>query len=132
MPQEKTYPYPSGDGEVKWVSTGWLADHLKDKNLQIIDSQPNIHDYLRGHIPGALYVEENHFRIAKERPGIFMPPEMAELLFRRLGIRRRSPGGGLLEFRPPLGLHHLHRRRPGADDACLHPGAVRPQEGPHP
>ncbi|MDD1664492.1 MAG: sulfurtransferase [Methanomicrobiales archaeon] len=91
MVQEKTYPYPPGDGEVKWVSTGWLADHLKDENLQIIDSQPNIHDYLRGHIPGALYVEENHFRIAKERPGIWLPPEMAELLLRRLGIRPDLP-----------------------------------------
>ena len=91
MPQEKTYPYPSGDGEVKWVSTEWLADHLKDPGLQIIDAQPNIHDYLRGHIPGAFYVEENHFRIAQERPGIFLPPEMAELLFRRLGIRPDLP-----------------------------------------
>ena len=91
MSQEKTYPYPPGDGEVKWVSTAWLADHLKDPGLQIIDSQPNIHDYLRGHIPGAFYVEENHFRIARERPGIWLAPEMAELLLRRLGIQADQP-----------------------------------------
>ncbi|MDD1662082.1 MAG: sulfurtransferase [Methanomicrobiales archaeon] len=91
MAQAKSYPYPPGDGEVKWISTGWLADHLKDEDLQIIDSQPNIHDYLRGHIPGALYVEENHFRFSRERPGIFLPPEVAELLLRRLGIRSDHP-----------------------------------------
>ncbi|HVN66550.1 MAG TPA: sulfurtransferase, partial [Methanomicrobiales archaeon] len=83
--------YPSGDGEVKWVSTAWLAEHLEDPGLQIIDAQPNIHDYLRGHIPGALYVEENHFRVSRERPGVFIPPEMAELLFRRLGLRADHP-----------------------------------------
>jgi thiosulfate/3-mercaptopyruvate sulfurtransferase len=91
MPQDKTYPYPSGDGEVKWVSTEWLSGHLKDPGLQIIDSQPNIHDYIRGHIPGALFVEENHWRISGERPGIFLPPEVAELLLRRLGIRSDLP-----------------------------------------
>jgi len=91
MPQEKTYPYPPGDGEVKWVSTGWLADHLKDPEIQIIDAQPNIHDYIRGHIPGALFVEETHFRLSRERPGVFIPPGMAELLLRKLGIRPDLP-----------------------------------------
>jgi thiosulfate/3-mercaptopyruvate sulfurtransferase len=91
MAQDKTYPYPSGDGEVKWVSTEWLSLHLKDPGLQIIDSQPNIHDYIRGHIPGALFVEENHWRISRERPGVFLPPEMAEFLLRRLGIRPDFP-----------------------------------------
>ena len=91
MAEENTYPYPPGDGEVKWVSTAWLADHLKDPGLQIVDSQPNIHDYIRGHIPGALFIEENHWRISRDRPGIFLPPEMAELLLRRLGIRPDDP-----------------------------------------
>ncbi|HVP24392.1 MAG TPA: sulfurtransferase [Methanomicrobiales archaeon] len=91
MAAEQTYPYPPGDGEVRWVSTEWLAAHLKDPGLQIIDSQPNIHDYVRGHIPGALFVEENHWRISRDRPGVFLPPEMAELLLRRLGIRPGDP-----------------------------------------
>jgi len=91
MAEERTYPYPPGDGEVRWVSTEWLAGHLEDPDLRIIDAQPNIHDYIRGHIPGALFIEENHFRLSRERPGIFIPPEMAELLFRRLGIRAEHP-----------------------------------------
>ena len=91
MAQETSYPYPPGEGEVRWVSTEWLAGHLTDPGLQIIDSQPNIHDYIRGHIPGALFVEENHWRSSRDRPGVFLPPEVAELLLRRLGIRAEDP-----------------------------------------
>ena len=91
MTERKEHPYPPGDGEVTWVSTGWLAGHLEDPDLQIIDCQPNIHDYIRGHIPGALYVEENHWRLSRDRPGVFLPPEVAELLIRRLGIRADQP-----------------------------------------
>jgi thiosulfate/3-mercaptopyruvate sulfurtransferase len=91
MAKELEYPYPPGDGEVRWVSTGWLAGHLEDPGLQIIDCQPNIHDYIRGHIPGALFLEENHFRLSRDRPGIFIPPEVAELILRRLGLRADHP-----------------------------------------
>ena len=42
---EKTYPYPPGEGVVKWVSTEWLDEHLEDKNLMMLDVQPNVHDY---------------------------------------------------------------------------------------
>ncbi|HTY52994.1 MAG TPA: sulfurtransferase [Methanomicrobiales archaeon] len=91
MPGEQPYPYPPGEGEVKWVSTAWLSDHLKDPGLQIVDCQPNIHDYIRGHIPGALFIEENHWRLSRDRPGVFLPPEMAEILLRRLGIRPGEP-----------------------------------------
>ena len=91
MVEERTYPYPPGDGEVKWVSTEWLAGHLKDPGLQVIDSQPNIHDYIRGHIPGSLFVEENHWRFSRDRPGVFLPPAIAEELLRGLGIRAGDP-----------------------------------------
>jgi thiosulfate/3-mercaptopyruvate sulfurtransferase len=36
---------PQGKGVVKWVSTEWLQDHLKDANLRILDTQPNVHEY---------------------------------------------------------------------------------------
>ena len=41
---EKIYPYAKGDGTVQWVSTDWLSGHLNDKNLMILDCQPNIHE----------------------------------------------------------------------------------------
>ena len=60
---EKTYPYGKGDGTVAWVSTEWLENHLHDKGLGIIDCQPNVHEYIQDHIPGALFAHENLFRI---------------------------------------------------------------------
>jgi thiosulfate/3-mercaptopyruvate sulfurtransferase len=59
----KTYPYGKGNGTVRWVSTEWLAGHLEDRDLMILDCQPNIHEYIQDHIPGALYAHENLFRI---------------------------------------------------------------------
>lgn len=46
--------YPCGQGTVRWVSTEWLEERLKDKALMILDCQPNIHDYIQEHIPGAV------------------------------------------------------------------------------
>ena len=41
----KTYPYPPGEGKIKWVSTAWLEEHLEGENLMILDVQPTVHDY---------------------------------------------------------------------------------------
>jgi thiosulfate/3-mercaptopyruvate sulfurtransferase len=82
------YPYPSGKGEVRWVSTDWLEDHLEDDML-ILDIQPDIHDYLREHIPGAIYLNEKFIRAWEvTRPVVFMPPEAVEHYFRRVGVRK--------------------------------------------
>jgi len=88
---EKTYPYPPGDGKVQWVSTSWLEDHLNDKNLQILDLQPNVHDYIFGHIPGAIYVNENLFRIHQKIPNFWMQPEKVQTILQGIGIRKDLP-----------------------------------------
>jgi thiosulfate/3-mercaptopyruvate sulfurtransferase len=59
-----TVPY--GKGTVKWISTDWLLEHLQDPNLMILDTQPNVHDYILEHIPGALYLNEGLFRVMHE------------------------------------------------------------------
>ncbi len=49
----KSYPY--GTGAVKWISTGWLEDHLperlesqvEERELMILDCQTNVHDYIK-------------------------------------------------------------------------------------
>jgi 3-mercaptopyruvate sulfurtransferase SseA len=51
---KKDYPY--GSGTVKWVSTDWLSENLKKQEMAILDVQPNIHDYIEEHIPGAVSV----------------------------------------------------------------------------
>jgi len=86
------YPYGKGDGTVQWVSTEWLGDHLQDENLMILDCQPNIHEYVQGHIPGAVYWHEGLFRIHEGNiPTRWIPPEAAQILFRTLGLDPATP-----------------------------------------
>ncbi len=85
------YPYPPGGGTVSWVSTAWLEEHLEDPNLQILDIQPNVHDYISAHIPGAMYVNENLFRIHQKIPNFWMPPEQVQSILRGIGIRKDLP-----------------------------------------
>lgn len=86
-----TYPYPQGDGVVKWVSTTWLEEHLNDKNLMILDIQPNVHDYIQGHIPKATYINEGLFRIHRRIPSFWLPPDVIQGILRNIGIRREMP-----------------------------------------
>jgi thiosulfate/3-mercaptopyruvate sulfurtransferase len=88
---EKKYPYPPGGGRVSWVSTAWLEDHLEDRNLQILDIQPNVHDYIQAHIPGAVYVNENLFRIHQKIPNFWMEPVQAQAILRGIGVRTEVP-----------------------------------------
>ena len=84
--------YPFGKGPVKWVSTEWLEGGLNDENLMILDVQPNIHDYLKEHVPGAVYLNEEVLRCPlKGVPSQFDPPEAVQPIFRRTGLKRDLP-----------------------------------------
>lgn len=86
----KTYPYPSGEGEVKWISTDWLEERLGD--VIIVDTQPNVHDYILEHIPGAVYFNEGLLRVPlKGRPAVYGPVEAVQAHFRRVGLLPQSP-----------------------------------------
>ena len=86
----RSYPYPP-DTRVKWVSTEWLDSHLDD-NMTIVDCQPNIHDYVQEHIPGAVYLNEEFLRTSKNgMPNIFSGKEVAETTFRRVGVSMKRP-----------------------------------------
>ena len=75
--------YPCGFGQVNWVSTDWLEKHLEDEGLMILDAQPDIHDYIQTHIPGAIYMSEKTLRVPLHgTPGKWIPPEAAQELFR--------------------------------------------------
>ena len=41
----------------KLVSTAWVADHLNDPNVRIVESNEDIMLYVRGHIPGAVQID---------------------------------------------------------------------------
>lgn len=66
------------------VDTGWLAAHLDDPTIRIVDLRPRT--YNDGHIPGAVWLDNNAIRLAN-RPPTFLPtPAEFEELMARMGI----------------------------------------------
>lgn len=83
--------YPLGGGVLKWTEGGWLEENLGGE-FSIVDVQPNIHDYILEHIPGAVYFNPALLRIPyKGRPGAYIPERAVELLFRRAGLSNDFP-----------------------------------------
>jgi thiosulfate/3-mercaptopyruvate sulfurtransferase len=53
----------------------------------ILDVQPNVHDYVMGHLPGAIYLNEGLLRSAwKGLPAMYVPPESLQPVFSRVGL----------------------------------------------
>ncbi|MFW6324940.1 MAG: sulfurtransferase [Desulfovibrionales bacterium] len=83
---------PFGFGRIKWVTTKWLEEHLEDENLSILDVQPDVRDYIKAHIRGAVYMSEKLLRISVGGiPGKWISPEAAQSEFRRLGLTPSKP-----------------------------------------
>ena len=81
-----------GELDVRWVSTEWLQGEMGRGGLALLDCQPDLHDYLEEHIPGAVRVEEGALRAPQGRmPHAFAPPEAVQAVLRRLGVRRGAP-----------------------------------------
>jgi thiosulfate/3-mercaptopyruvate sulfurtransferase len=88
----KTYPYPQGEGKVKWISTEWLRENMNDSDLMILDVQPNVHDYIMGHIQDAIYLNEGLFRSAWDRlPAMYVPTESIQPVLSRAGLDPDRP-----------------------------------------
>jgi len=94
----KSYPY--GTGAVKWVSTEWLEDQLpegvedqvEEKMFVLLDCQPNVHDYIKEHIPGAVYINEGLLRVPREGlPAQYVNPEVVQANLRRIGVEADLP-----------------------------------------
>jgi len=84
-------PFPPGKGEVKWVTTDWLNDHLDD-DITILDAQPNVHDFIKGHIRGAVYLAEESLRLSqKGRPHVWLPSDLAQSVLEEVGVRANRP-----------------------------------------
>lgn len=85
------YPYSKGDGKVKWVSTEWLGDN-QDAEIMIFDVQPDVHDYIKEHIPRAFYLNEWFFRqMQGNNPADYIPADAIQIIFMNLGIRKDIP-----------------------------------------
>lgn len=84
--------YPVGEGTVKWVDTDWLQERYADSNQMLMDVQPNVHDYITEHIPGAVYFNENLLRLhEKNNPAAYVPPESIQPVFRSIGLELDRP-----------------------------------------
>ena len=77
---------------VTWVSSEWLADHLDDTSLLIVDCRQNSHSYFQEHIPGAIYMHEGLLRMHIGKfPVKWISPEAAQVVFSTLGFEQDRP-----------------------------------------
>lgn len=69
------------------VETDWLARHLNDRDLRIVDMRDRPEEDAAGHIPGAVHLAVNQTRLALKEPGFTIPPDYEiEDMLGQLGI----------------------------------------------
>src|SRR3954470_8341271 len=69
------------------VSTTWLAQHLDDPKVRILESDEDVLLYDMGHIPGALKIDW-HSDLNDSLQRDYISREQFQALVRRLGIER--------------------------------------------
>ena len=62
------------------VDTSWVADHLNDPNVRIVESNEDILLYDQGHIPGAI---NRPYTLNLDQDGNFLPPDTLRTAFER-------------------------------------------------
>ncbi len=73
------------------VDTNWLALHLNDRDLRIIDMRNSPEEYAAGHIPGAVHLAVNQVRLTVKESGFAMPPDYEiEERLGQLGITKET------------------------------------------
>jgi thiosulfate/3-mercaptopyruvate sulfurtransferase len=78
-PAERGYAHPE-----LFVSTDWLADHVEDPNVRIVDTD-KADAYPRVHIPNAVGVVDNYYKGGADRIHVQKPAEFAATM-ESLGI----------------------------------------------
>ena len=81
-PKLSEYAHPE-----KLVTTAWLAEHLDDPNLAVVESDEDILLYETGHIPGAVKVDW-HTELNDPITRDYLDAERFAELMRRKGISR--------------------------------------------
>lgn len=67
------------------AETDWLAEHLNDRDIRIIDCAP-LEAYRRAHIPGAVGLPVNAYIKDPNDPVYVMPPDQFAALMSDLGV----------------------------------------------
>jgi thiosulfate/3-mercaptopyruvate sulfurtransferase len=70
------------------VDATWLAAHVNDQNIRIVDLRPR--GYADGHVPGAVWLDNNAIRIASRPPSFLPTPAEFEELMSQLGISNNT------------------------------------------
>jgi thiosulfate/3-mercaptopyruvate sulfurtransferase len=70
------------------VDTAWLAQHVSDGNIRIVDLRPR--GYADGHIPEAVWLDNNWIRNPKAPPNFLPTPQEFEALMAKLGISNNT------------------------------------------
>ncbi len=92
------------------VETTWLADHLDDQSIQIVDVRRD--GYEDGHIPGAVWLDIAVTRDATKAPSFLPSPEAFARAMGELGISNETrvvfydDRGGVYGARPWAVLNH--------------------------
>ena len=72
------------------VSTDWLAGHLADPDIRIVDMRRAASDFEAGHIPNAVYLANDEIR-DPHAPPTFLPTQAEfEAIISRLGIGNKT------------------------------------------
>lgn len=110
------------------VSTGWLADHLKDRSIVILHVAHDSMDFAAGHIPGARLLRYDAFTTTRDSVGTELP-SVADLqrTFEELGVSDNThvviyaSGLGMapMASRAFLSLDYLGHRRVSLLDGGL-------------
>src|SRR5262245_23268170 len=66
------------------VSADWLAAHLDDAGIRIVDLRPS--GYAEGHIPGAVHLDNAAIRDVRNAPAFVPSTQDFERLMAQLGI----------------------------------------------
>jgi thiosulfate/3-mercaptopyruvate sulfurtransferase len=66
------------------VDTTWLAAHLADADVRVVDMRPR--GYADAHIPGAVWLDNNAIRIPANKPSYLPTKQEFEALMGKLGI----------------------------------------------
>lgn len=75
---------------ISWIEADEL-NQIIDSSITILDVQPDIHDYIKEHIPGAVYFHENHLRAYHGNlPSHYSPSICIQNLFQQVGLNQNQ------------------------------------------
>ncbi|MEZ5287420.1 MAG: sulfurtransferase [Vicinamibacterales bacterium] len=82
------------------VDTAWVAAHAADPSVRIVDLRPR--GYAEGHVPHAVWLDNNWIRDATAPPNVLPTPEAFAALMTRLGI---GPGTRVIAYDDRGGIY---------------------------